>query len=117
ISPQIFWSRRRKLVCGASHGVKLVTHCHSSPSASFLFSDRYRLATYSFRRKSKHGKNLERANSHTVPGGEGIGGGIAADMRFRQTTRCRMKKISQPANATRPPGIVTSMNQPITPSE
>src|SRR6185503_17621446 len=54
---------------------------------------------------------------HAVAVDGGIGGGVPADMRFRQATRCRMRKISQPTNATRPAGMVTSMNQPITPSE
>src|SRR5262245_6325359 len=56
-------------------------------------------------------------NSQAVVGGWGIGGGIPAETRFLQATRWRMRKISQLTNATRPPGMVTSMNQPITPSE
>src|SRR6476620_4520871 len=62
-------------------------------------------------------ERFRRRSAHAVVGGEGIGGGIPADLRFRHATRWKTRKISQLANATRPPGMVTSMNQPITPSE
>src|SRR5262249_19086406 len=107
---QSVWRRRRKLVCVASHEVKLVTDCCSNPSASFPFSDHCYLATYhlvadalavharllrcdpSGCMPEQAGKNLEGANSHAIAGA-GTGGGIPADMRFRQATRWRMRKI------------------------
>ena len=67
-------------------------------------------------RENKRGKNLERANSHAVAGG-GIGGGTPEEIRFRQAARCRIRKISQPTKANNPPGRLTSINQPMTPSE
>ena len=38
-------------------------------------------------RQSKRGKNLERGHSHAVAAGGGIGGGMPAEIRFRQATR------------------------------
>ena len=68
-------------------------------------------------RQNKRRTNLERANSHAVAGGGGIGGGTPAEIRFRHVARCRIRKINQPTNANKPPGRLTSINQPITPSE
>jgi hypothetical protein len=56
-------------------------------------------------------------NYEAVAGGGGIGGGTPAEVRFRQLPRWRIRKTSQPAKANKPPGILTSINQPITPSE
>jgi len=88
--------------CGTG-GVRLPTFCYGD-------------AVHPKTRHNKRGKTLQRTNFHAVVTG-GTGGGIPADIRFRQAKRCRMRKISQVTNASRPPGIVTSMNQPITPSE
>src|SRR6266508_3119016 len=45
-----------------------------------------------------------------------MGGGTPAANRFRQLARCRMRTISQITKANSPPGMVTSINQPSTPS-
>src|SRR5439155_17813376 len=62
-------------------------------------------------------RGFSQAMRHAVAGGGGIGGVTPAANRFCQLARWRIRKMSQPTNANRPAGSVTSMNQPITPSE